>query len=383
VATGKITVAKLNDLDGWLWDEKVCGFGVRKQRRGLFYYVRVRHNGSQVMRSIGRHGAPWTPDTARAKALELLGTIASGADPFAQSQSLTGETFGTEIERYLLRRKGSLRPTSVNAIERHLRQYTAPLHKLPLDEIDRRTIAVLLGQVETDCGAVTRNRLRSSLSAFWAWAIAEGLAEQSPVTGTVKADEGGSRERVLSAEELKKLWHALGGNRFSEIVRLLLLTAARRNEIGNLTWDEIDLKRKLIVLAPDRTKNGRGLELPLSAQALAVINRVPRRNSSSFLFSDANGYKGWDQDKMRVDARLGIAPWRLHDLRRTCATQLGELGVAPWYIEAILNHYSKSAALGLPGHRSGVAGTYNRARYSDEMRTALQRWADHLDKITA
>src|SRR6516225_7738450 len=157
MATGKITLAKLNGLEGWLWDEKVCGVGVRRQKRGIFYYVRCQQNGSQVMRSIGRHGAPWTPDTARAKALELLGTLASGADPFAQS--LKGETFGAEIERYLARRKGSLKPRSLNAVERHLRQYSTPLHKLPLADIDRRAIAVLLGQIETECGATTRNRL--------------------------------------------------------------------------------------------------------------------------------------------------------------------------------------------------------------------------------
>ena len=106
MATGRITVASLNGLDGWLWDEKVCGFGVRKQRRGLFYYVRVRHRGQQIMRSIGRHGSPWTVDTARAKALELLGTLASGSDPF--TQSLSGETFGAEIERYLERKRTSM-----------------------------------------------------------------------------------------------------------------------------------------------------------------------------------------------------------------------------------------------------------------------------------
>ena len=373
MATGKITLAKLNDLEGWLWDEKVCGFGVRRQKRGIFYYVRVRHNGAQIMRSIGRHGSPWTVETARAKALELLGTLASGEDPF--TAPLAGETFGAEIERYLVRKQASLAPRSYVETVRYLRTYSAPLHKLPLGEIDRRTIAVLLGQIETASGPTARNRLRSSLSAFWAWAIAEGLAETSPVTGTMKAEVNGSRERVLSEEELCKLWNALGDNRFSEIVRLLLLTACRRNEIGNLTWDEIDLKRNLIVLSPERTKNGKGLELPLSTQALAVIERTPRRNSSAFLFSDANGYKGWDQDKMRLDARLGIAPWRLHDLRRSAATGMAELGVQPWYVEAVLNHQS--------GHKSGIAGTYNRAKYADEMRSALQRWADHVERITA
>jgi integrase len=370
---GKITLARLNGLEGWLWDEKVCGFGVRKQRRGTFYYVRARHRGQQVMRSIGRHGSPWTVETARAKALELLGALASGGDPF--TQSLAGETFGAEIERYLVRKQQSLKPRSYVETVRHLRDYSSPLHKLTLADIDRRTIAVLLGQIEQSSGAVSRNRLRSTLSAVWAWAIAEGLCGQSPVTGTAKAEVGASRDRVLKTEELRKLWHALGDNRFSEIVRLLLLTACRRDEIGNLTWDEIDLPRKLIVLAPARTKNGRGLELPLSAQALTIINRIPRRNSSAFLFSDAKGFKGWHQDKGRLDERLRIAPWRLHDLRRTAATGMAELGVNPWHVEAVLNHYD--------GHRAGIKGTYNRAKYEPEMRSALQRWADHLDQITA
>jgi integrase len=79
--------------------------------------------------------------------------------------------------------------------------------------------------------------------------------------------------------------------------------------------------------------------------------------------------------KAKLDARAGIPPYRLHDLRRSCATQLGELGVQPHHIEAILNHYS--------GHRSGVAGVYQRAKYADDMRAALQRWADHIEKITA
>jgi len=372
VATGRITVSALNGLEGWLWDDRVIGLGARRQTKGIFFYLRYQHQGRQQMRSIGRYGSPWTVETARKEAQRLLGIVVTGVDPCAQS--LAGETFGAVIERYLARKQASLAPRSYVETVRHLRRYAVPLHKLSLGDIDRRTIAVLLGQIETSAGATSRNRLRSSLSAFWAWAIAEGLCEQSPVTGTAKAEVAGSRDRVLTQEELRKLWRALTDNRFSEIVRLLLLTAARRNEIGNLQWSEIDLTRKLIVLPPERTKNGRGLELPLSHQALAIIDRTPRRNSSGFLFSDANGYKGWDQDKMRLDRRLGIVPWRLHDLRRTAATGMAELGVQPWHVEAVLNHQS--------GHKAGVAGTYNRAKYAGEMREALQRWADYVSAIT-
>jgi integrase len=372
MATGKITIASLAKLEGWLWDTSVIGLGARKQTKGVFYYLRYRHNNRQVMHSIGRHGSPWTPDTARNRAKELLGTLAAGDDPFAQR--LTSEGFGAEIELYLDRKRASLRAGSFSEVARYLRRYSAPLHRLKLEEIDRRSVAVLLGQIEQARGPVARNRVRSALSAFFAWAVTEGLLENNPVQGTAKADEGGSRERVLTPDELRQLWRSLGDDRFSDIVRLLLLTGQRRNEIGHLQWSEIDLKRKLIVLAPDRTKNGRQHEVPLSRQSLAVMERQPRRNSSGFLFSDAQGFKNWDAAKARLDQRLGIAEYTLHDLRRSCATGMAELGVQPHHIEAILNHVS--------GHKGGVAGIYNRAKYADEMRSALQRWADHLDQIT-
>ena len=191
--------------------------------------------------------------------------------------------------------------------------------------------------------------------------------------GTAKVDEGASRERVLSQEELRKLWRNLGEDKFSDIVRLLLLTGQRRGEISALAWSEVDLAKGMIILPPARTKNKRQHELPLSRQALTILERQPRRNSSPFLFSDKQGYKDWDTAKTKLDERTRIAPWRLHDLRRTCATQW-RTWAQPHHIEAILNHYS--------GHRSGVAGVYQRAKYAGEMRTALQRWADHVEAIT-
>jgi integrase len=371
LAVGKVTISSVAKLNGWLWDTYVTGFGARRQTNGVFYYVRYRHNGTQTVKSIGRHG-PWTPDTARNKAKELLGTVAGGTDPFVQA--LAGEGFSAAIGRYLDRKRSSLKSGSFSGIERYLRNYAAPLHKLRLDQIDRRKVAALLGEIETSSGPVARNRARSAFSGFFSWCVSEGLLETNPVTGTAKAEENGSRERVLSQDELRQLWRALGDDSFSDVVRLLLLTGQRRNEIGRLQWSEIDRACGLIVLGSQRTKNGRHHELPLSSQALAIIERLPRRNSSEFLFGK-KGFQDWDRAKTILDQRVGIAPWTLHDLRRTCATQLGELGIQPHHIEAILNHYS--------GHRAGVAGVYQRAKYEPEMRAALQRWADWLEQITA
>jgi len=200
MAVEKVTISSIAKLRGWLCDTHVTGFCARRQTNGVFYYVRYRHNGRQVVRSIGRHGS-WTPDTARAKALQLLGEVAGGADPFAQA--LAGEGFSAALDRYLARKRGSLKPASFTETERYLRLRCAPLHKLKLAEIDRRKVAALLGDVETAYGPASRNRARSALSAFYTWAIQEGLVDINPVAGTGKATENGSRERVLSPEEIK------------------------------------------------------------------------------------------------------------------------------------------------------------------------------------
>src|SRR6516165_1594842 len=138
MAVGKVTIASVAKLNGWLWDTHCVGFGARKQTRSVHYYVRYRHNGQQVIKSLGRHGA-LTPDTARAKAKQLLGVVAGGTDPFAQS--LSGEGFPAAVDRYLERRRPSLKPRSFHANERYLRGHASPLHGLRLAQIDRRKIA--------------------------------------------------------------------------------------------------------------------------------------------------------------------------------------------------------------------------------------------------
>jgi integrase len=371
MATGKVTITSVARLKGYLWDTYQVGFGARRQTNGVFYYVRYRHNGTQTVRSIGRHG-PLTPDTARAKAKQILGVVADGIDPFAQA--LSGEGFPAAVERYLERKKVSLKPGYFVEASRYLRSLAAPLHSLRLSQIDRRKIAALLGEIETASGAATRNRLRSGLSAFFNWCVTEGLLDTNPVRGTAKADENGSRERVLSREELKALWRSLGDDKFSDVVRLLLLSGQRRGEIGKLQWGEIDFAKKMIVLPPARVKNGRLHEVPLSAQAVAILERMPRRNSTDFVFGQrGQGFTNWALAKAKLDQRVGIAEWTLHDLRRTCATMMGELGVLPHVVEQALNHVS--------GHKAGVAGTYNRSKMSDAVREALQRWADWLERV--
>jgi integrase len=389
MAVSKITIRTVEQLKpgSRVWDTIVQGFGVRRQKDGAYYYLRFRKNGVQRMRSIGRHGSPWTPDTARNEAKRLLGLAVGGDDPFAKP--LLTESFGQEVARYLERKRAAMKPRAFEEVERHLTNHAASLHRLHLGEIDRRIIAVRLGEIETANGPVARNRVRSSLSAFFSWAVTEGLLDTNPVAGTAKLDEGGSRERTLTPEELREVWSSLDAEpnaQFAYIVRLLILTGQRREEVGGLRWAELDLERGLIVLPPERTKNSRQHEVPLSRQARAILTRQPKRKGRDFIFGIGElGFSGWSDCKARLDQALlaarrkinrkakAIPDWRIHDLRRTCATGLAELGVQPHIIEAVLNHVS--------GHKGGVAGIYNRARYEGEMREALQRWADHVEGI--
>jgi integrase len=369
MAVGKITISSIAKLDGWLWDPTCVGFGARRQTTHVHYYVRYRINGEQVVKSIGRHGA-LTPDTARAKARQLLGTVAGGTDPFAQA--LSGEGFAVAADRYLAHKRGSLKPASFSETERYLRR-AAPLATLRLDQVDRRKVAAVLGEIESSSGPVSRNRARSALSGFFSWCVSEGLLDANPVMGTAKANENGGRERVLTRDELRQLWRGLRDDRFSDVVRLLLLTGQRRNEIGLLQWSEVNLAAKHITLPAERCKNGREHTLPLSSQALAILDRLPHRNSSPFVFGD-KGFQDWHRRKQLLDERISFSDWTLHDLRRTAATMMGELGVLPHVIENALNHRS--------GHKRGVAGVYNHSMMTNAVRDALQRWADEIDRLT-
>jgi integrase len=313
---------------------------------------------------------------ARAEALRLLGLIVSGEDPRPPSSDALGEV----VQLYLSRRKPAVRPSSFERIERHLMAHAKPLHSSALAEVSRRAIAELLAKIEAGSGPVARNRVRSSLSAFFSWCIREGLCDTNPVTGTGKANEGSARERVLTPKEIAKLWTTLLPGQhvaFIDVLHLLLLTGQRREEIGSLRWSEVDWDRKVIVLSPERVKNRREHTIPLSPQALTVLHRAMHDNPASSK-NDGRVFRSfsWSDEKKRLDAGLPIAPWRLHDIRRSVATILADkLGVLPHIVEAILNHVS--------GHKAGVAGTYNRAKYLDEMRDALDRWGKWIEKCAA
>jgi integrase len=356
-----------------LWDTTVSGFGCRRQTSAAVYIVKYRSGGKQRFLTIGRHG-PLTPDKARREAKRLLGEVATGSDPAeqkAEAKLRDRDTLAAVAEAYLAVASRRLRPKSLDVTARYLRSSWAPLHSVSVFSLTRRDIASRLREIEHSSGPDAALGARRALSACLGWAMGEGYELPSnPVSGTNRPDIGAGRDRVLTEAELRAIWLACGDDNYGRIVRLLMLTDQRRAEIGSLRWDEVT--GASIALPASRTKNHTAHSIPLAPAAMSLL--PPRRGA--FVFGLRGGFSEWSVAKARLDERSGVRNWRLHDLRRTAATMMADrLGIFPHIIETILNHNG--------GHRAGEAGIYNRARYSAEVRDALCRWADHVERIAA
>lgn len=288
------------------------------------------------------------------------------------------ETVGAVLEIYLAHQRQHLRPRSYIEVERHLRKHCRQLHGLQIVKIDRRTVAARIAAVAAKSGAVTANRTRASLQAMFAWCLREGLAESNPVVGTGRRLEQ-SRDRVLDDAELRAIWAATAGSDdYSAIIRLLALTGSRASEIAGLRWSEILDDR--IVLPPERTKSGRLHTIPITPAVRTTLDGRPSRADRDFVFGRRKDrpFTGWTVCKTLLDERIRaagavLAPWTRHDLRRTLATRLAELGTAPHVISAIPNHSD---------HRRGAHAVYVRTGgYEREKRQALTLWAESVSAI--
>ena len=372
----RANIAKLTlpagKAESLFWDDDIHGFGLRVREGGSRVLIFQYKHGNRTRRITLGHCSALDPATARKTAGELYARTKLGHDPAAErDERRTDETFGSYIKPFLNWQRGRVRPSTLRHLERHLLINLAPLHRLPFASITRREVATQLSRL-SETSPVQANRTRSSLATFLNWAMREGLTETNVALLTNKNAEK-PRERVLSNSEIKTIWNALPEGDFADIVRVLFLTGQRATEISDLRWDEIDFEKDVIRLPPHRTKNRRSHTIPMSSMVRSILE-ARQQNGRDYVFGIAErGFSGWSKAKARLDEAIKIPEWKIHDLRRTCATGLGELGVYPHVIEAILNHIS--------GTRGGVAGLYNKAAHEIEKAAALQRWAEHVAAI--
>ena len=183
------------------------------------------------------------------------------------------------------------------------------------------------------------------------------------------------RERVLADAELAAVWKATDGpGPFNAIVRTLILTGQRREEVAGMTWAELDDDLSTWTIPASRAKNGVSHVVPLSVPVQALLRGVARQEGSDLVFPGLRGpFNGFGKAKAQLDEASGVTDWRLHDLRRTAATGLQRLGVRLEVTEAVLNHVS--------GSRAGIVGIYQRHDYASEKRAALMAWGEHVAAI--
>ena len=394
ITLDRSTVARLKLDDGKsdqiFFDADDHGFGLRIRadggRQRQSWIVQYRVKGRTRRAKIGDYPTV-SPDQARKKAKTILASVQLGADPQAEKEAERAKgsrTLGSVAGEYLAMKeleveRGQYRASSFRVTKIYLKrpQYFGPLHSHAITDITVADIAGRLNTINKKSGAVTAGRARSALSSMFTWAMRQGLmgpTPYNPASVTENPDARLSRDRVLKDNELAAIWNACKDDDFGRIVRLLILTACRREEIGGLRWGEIDRDAGTITLPKERVKNNHEHVLPLTPLALEIIGSVKEQVGRTHLFGDrsSTGFTTWYVAKHDLDNRLGkMAPWNLHDIRRGVATWMAEHGnVEPHIIEAVLNHYS--------GHKSGVAGVYNRARYSKQIRIALGLWDDHV-----
>jgi integrase len=380
--------------DVFIWDDELKGFGLRTTPNGSQSYVLQYRMGGREARSrrytIGRHGSPWTPTTARKEAERLLIMVRQGVDPAQEAHERRRQAvdlaFDSYVETFIdLYLKKRWKKWSLGAGV--LRREAVPvLGRKPLPSIRRSELSLITDRLHNR-PAIARMTY-ATLRKLFRWAVSRGDLERSPLDGMEPPPAIPSRDRILSDDEVSAIWHGCEelGFPFGPLHRLLLLTGQRREEVASLDWRELSRRERLWTLPSTRAKNGRPHLVPLSKPTLEILDQLGggRDWPNSGLILSTNGRtppSGFSKAKRRLDQYVesvlgsGIQgdAWRIHDIRRTVATSLQRLGVRFEVTEAILNHVS--------GARSGIAGVYQRHDWASEKRAALDEWAAQLIRV--
>lgn len=331
-----------------VWDGDIPGFGLRVTKGGVKSYVlKYRVARAQRWLTIGRHGAPWTPDTARKEALSLLAEISKGIDPVVErAREADSETVAAFAERYQKEYSAQhKKPSSREADAYHLKNHILPrLGTMQLNAVSRQDVAKLHFAIKdkpySANRALTLLRHMYVMAARWG-VIAEGV---DPTKHIAKYKEH-KRERFLSPEELSRLGKALdgaeeGGESIYVItaIRLLIFTGARLSEILTLTWGDVDLEARLLRLSDSKTGKK---TIALAAPAVEILASLPHMQGNPYVICGRNAgehlvnlQKPW----RRIRKAAGLDDVRIHDLRHSFASFAAAGGMSLPLIGSLLGH---------------------------------------------
>ncbi|SFP26071.1 Site-specific recombinase XerD [Qipengyuania nanhaisediminis] len=404
---GKLTQARVDKAEQrakqyFIWDRDLKGFGLRISPGGAKSYViqyRMGGRGFPAKRyTIGKHDSPWTTVAARGEAKRLLAEIELGNDPKDAEEERRADQLHSRFEQFAnqfleLYGEREWAPNNYKNQKGYLSNWIVPIMgKKPLGTIKRKDVVAVLDKVPANKPSLPRN-LFVLMRLMFNWAVDRGALEKSPIAGMKPPRQPSERHHILAHDELILLaaYAERMGPVWGNLIHMLLLTGQRRNEVARADWSEFNKALRLWTIPPARTKNGREQIVPLNAGAMACLNELAGRHREGdgdawpkrgyvFFHHDGKPVSGFSRMKRRLDKGLASAstiemqPWRFHDLRRTVATNMQQLGVRFEVTEALLNHVSVTHA--------GVASVYHRHDWLDEKRSALEAWSARLAQLT-
>jgi len=384
------------------WDTQIPGFGVRIYPTGKkSYIVRYSHKNRKRLHTISQT-SKIPLDEARDLAVKHLAKIADDIDPAEAKRRAKGaETVSKAFDRFLERYakpNNKHWPETKRIFDNDVLPYIG--NRTP-PEITKQDITSILDKIMDRGAEVMANRTLAHIKKFFSWCVERDYIQISPAERISKPKQVVSRDRVLSIEEIKDIWQACEqiGYPYGALVQFALVTAQRRNEVVTLKWQDIDFKNRIWTLPRENTKTDRTHDVYLSDLAFSILNKAPKQKSDLvFTTTGKTSYSGFSQGKNSLDKKVqkirekrkeeakakakaktkrnDLAPipdWRIHDLRRTAASHMARLGIAPHVVEKILNHSD--------GVIRGVAAVYNRHEYTKERKDALINWAEYLGQL--
>src|SRR5262249_16780590 len=324
--------ARDGKADAIFFDEQLKRFGLRLRSSGRRSWIIQYEKWGRSRRVTIGNAAVVTPEQARHLATQELAKLDLGADiagDRAEAKVKEKRLLKSVIEQYLQARKSEWRDNTFREVTRYLQTTFKPLHHMPISAIQRADVASILSDKAVKRPAAA-TIARSALTTFFGWAIGEGFIDANPVAFTNKPKPQPARERVLKDAELAAVWNACAyaDDDYGKIVRLLILTGARRDEIGGMAWSELDKANRTWTLPAERAKNHRALKLPLPDLAWDIIEGVERRDFNEHLFGRGQyGFNSWSVTKRALHQRAGVTGWTVHDLRRSAATGMADIGI--------------------------------------------------------
>jgi len=371
--------------DVFVWDTRVPGFGVRLYSGGKrVYFIQYRVGGGRAARqrrlTLGEMGV-LSLDAARDLARQRLGEVAAGRDPQGERRESSRQE-AARLDRAIdayeasLARRGVVNHKDIASTLR--RQLLAPLGKVDIANIDRRSVAKRVELLEEVGKPGAAQDIRSKASTFLNWAVNQGLARSNPLAGwrqqrRTRHERSAKVGRSLNADELRAVWEACAEcpPPFGDYVRLLLLLGQRRSETAQMRWSDIQTEQGAWVIPAGVAKNGRQHSVPLPSTAVEIIKRQPRIAGSPYVFAGRDGkvMSGWTQRVRGLIKKSGVL-FTLHDCRRTFRSGLTALGVVAGVAELMLNHT-----------RSDLEEIYDREPRWSERQIAAQRWSDHVETL--